>query len=216
MNSPRIYAERCPVHLIHEYFMCANTSNLRFSEMEGNASGTFWSNYPFAREWYLDALKESKEAKGDHNARRREIVFSVAFTESYLVEWVMIDVLNRDFKRLSDYLPPGDRRGPAERWKEVPRDLCHDKLLSGCLDTRNRFWTEYIRLIEYRNGLIHASSSRPDSNVLPKKEKPIPNHNVLLSLEPGWAFNTAVNLIKELHNAVGTPTPDYLTEHEPG
>jgi hypothetical protein len=55
---------------------------------------TIWLTYPFAKEWFEDALHEAKTGI-DHNARRREIVFAVCFAESYLFEWVRDQVLDR-------------------------------------------------------------------------------------------------------------------------
>ena len=60
---------------------------------------TTWLSYSFAREWYSDALNEACK-RNDHHARRREIVFAVSSSESYLLEWVRDAVLQRDFHKL--------------------------------------------------------------------------------------------------------------------
>ena len=68
---------------------------------------TIWQTYSFAPEWFADALHEAGQT-GNHHARRREIIFAVCFAESYLVEWVRDEVLNRDFNLLNQYFPPGE------------------------------------------------------------------------------------------------------------
>jgi rubredoxin len=66
---------------------------------------TVWLSYSFAPEWFADALHEAR-AGGDHHARRREILFSVCCAESYILEWVRDQVLNRQFDRLNKYFHP--------------------------------------------------------------------------------------------------------------
>ena len=73
-----------------------------------------WLTSPFAREWYADALREARDRDGRH-PRRREIVFAVCCVESYLVEWVLIEVLNRDFDQLAEYFPGKRKPDPDGR-----------------------------------------------------------------------------------------------------
>ena len=61
---------------------------------------TAWRADSFARAWFEDALREANTGAGP-NARRREIVFAVACAESYLLEWVRVNVLDRDFEKLA-------------------------------------------------------------------------------------------------------------------
>jgi hypothetical protein len=71
---------------------------------------TLWQTYSFAPEWFEDALREAKTSN-DHNARRREIVFAVSCAESYLVEWVRDEVLDRDFEKTSAIFPIRAKEG---------------------------------------------------------------------------------------------------------
>lgn len=68
-----------------------------------------WLSAHFALYWYQDAWAEAKNT-GDTQFRRREILFSLAAAESYLLEWVRDEVLNRDFQKLDHYFPPEERR----------------------------------------------------------------------------------------------------------
>lgn len=170
-----------------------------------------WTAASFAQDWFTDAVREAKVKLGDIGARRREILFSVAFAESYIMEWVRDKVLKEDFKRLREYFPPGKNKGAKEKWEEVPKKLYNDKLIPGCPDLSKPYWTEWTHLVKYRNGLVHAAASRPESAGVPAKEKPLPAVSFLKQLQPGWAIKTVVNMITELHGAVGTPLPGWIT-----
>ena len=54
-------------------------------------TSTIWQAYSWARDWFDDAFNETRVS--DHRSRRREILFSVCFAESYLFEWVRDEVL---------------------------------------------------------------------------------------------------------------------------
>ena len=74
---------------------------------------TVWITETFAPDWFADAIHESHlEGPG---ARRREIIFGVCCAESYLLEWVRDEVLNREFGKLKSYFPPDDRKGVDHR-----------------------------------------------------------------------------------------------------
>ena len=63
-----------------------------------------WIYQSFAKAWFKDALNEVRHGI-DINSRRREIIFAVAFAESYLVEWVRDDILKKDFGKFNLYFP---------------------------------------------------------------------------------------------------------------
>ena len=69
---------------------------------------------------------------------------------------------------------------------------------------------DFRKLVDYRDGLVHASASRPETDSQPEKEKPLPSKTDLDKLFPGWAVQVVVTLVKRLHDAVGTPPPDWL------
>jgi len=174
-------------------------------------SVTPWKSYSFAPEWYQDALQEA-EVGDDHGSRRREILFAVCCVESYLFEWVRDEVLNRDFKRLSTYFPQRDRRGIRERWKEVTGAVHDDGLIRGVPDLGSLNWSEFTSLVEYRDGLVHGKSSRPDTHALQEEEKPLPSKSDLDGLTPGWAVTVIDSLIRDLHMVSGTKPPSWVRE----
>lgn len=172
---------------------------------------TPWTSYSFAPEWYEDTIQEAKMDKG-HNSRRREILFAVCCVESYLFEWVRDKILNRQFDKLSNYFPQPDRRGIRYRWKQVIRAVHEDGLIVDIPDFGTPYWSEFISLVDYRDGLVHGKSSRPNTVSLADDQRPLPSKSQLDELDPGWAAKVITNLIRTLHNAAGTNPPDWLVE----
>jgi hypothetical protein len=164
---------------------------------------TIWLTYPFAKEWFQDALHEAKTGT-DHNARRREIVFAVCFAESYLFEWIRDQVLDRsDFQKLvrdlNQYFPPGKWQSITDKWKYIPKRLLSDGLVPAAPDLSQSYWEHFTKLVDMRHGLVHARSSRPETTRLPEREKPLPSKEDLDKLPAGWATQVVVTLVKELH-----------------
>lgn len=176
---------------------------------EAVGTPTVWLSYSFAPGWFYDALNEATTGK-DHHARRREIVFAVCFAESYLVEWVRDEVLQRDFKELNQFFPPGKRRGVTEKWKEVPKSLHDVGLIKAAPDLSQRYWKEWLDLVDMRNGLIHARASRPETDSQPSGQEPLPSKGDLDTLCAGWAISVVITLVEELHKQIGTKVPDWL------
>jgi hypothetical protein len=175
---------------------------------------TLWVRYSFAPEWFEDALHEAKTGD-NHNARRREIVFAVCCAESYLFEWVRDRVLDRsDFEKivkdLNKYFPSGSGEGVRDKWKDVLKQLKNDGFIPAVPDLSQACWSDFRRLVDMRNGLVHASASRPETAQQPQNEKPLPSKGDLDNLQSGWATNVVVKLIENLHRAVETPPPSWL------
>ena len=168
-----------------------------------------WKSYSFAPEWYADAIAEADKDE-DHNSVRREIIFAVCCAESYLFEWVRDEVLHLKFDDLPTYFPYKDRRGIRDRWKEVIHQLHKNGFVPEVPDFNTSYWTEFIDLIDFRDGLVHGKSSRPDTGSLAKNEKPLPSKSDLDKLDSGWATRVITNLIKMLHLAAGTDHPKWL------
>ena len=171
---------------------------------------TLWVTYSFASDWLNDA---KAEAAGTPSAasRRREILFAVCFAESYLYEWVRDRVLERDFARLAGFFPTGDRRGIRDRWKEVTKELEAQGLIPRAPDLSGSTWQDFRRLVDYRDGLVHALASRPESAALPAEKQPIPTRTTLEAIPRGWATATVQRLVQELHQAAGTKPPDWVS-----
>lgn len=170
---------------------------------------TVWLSYSFAKDWFTDAVNEARTGT-DHHSRRREIIFAVCFAEAYLIEWVRDDVINRDFARLNDFFSPGETLGPSEKWKRVVKSLLDDGLITGMPDFGRSFFDEFSKLVKMRNGLVHARSSRPETEGQPFDEKPYPSKGALDKLPAGWAVRVVMNMVKELHAATGTPLPEWV------
>jgi len=173
------------------------------------ARPTVWRSYHFAPEWYADALNEARHGS-DHNARRREIVFAVCSAESYLFECVRDSVLQRNFNELNNYFPPGKKRPVTTKWNEIPKQLKDEGFIPSIPDLSGQPWQDFAELVDYRNGLLHARASRPETNALPEESMPVPSKGLLDELDPGWATNVVRSLIIDLHNTVGSTLPDWL------
>lgn len=166
-----------------------------------------WMTYSFAPEWLADAKAEAK--KSHPSARRREIIFSVAFAESYLVEWVRDEILQRNFQKFFELFPAPVKLSAKDKWREIPKKLVNDGQLKGKPNLQSIFWTNWITLVDYRDGLIHAVSSRPCGT----SSTPLPSVDKLAALKPGWAVNVAIELIATFHTASDTEVPDWLKEN---
>ena len=176
---------------------------------------TVWLTYSFAPEWFEDALNEAKTG-ADHNARRREIVFAVCCAESYLFEWVRDEIIGKsDMERLMKYLnkyfPPERKMRVLDRWKFVTKQLWKDGFILEP-DFSQDYWGNFTKLVDMRNGLVHASASRPETAQQPQEEKPIPSKDELDRLWPGWAIKVVIELIKNLHSSAETVPPSWLVE----
>jgi hypothetical protein len=168
-----------------------------------------WRAALFAASWYNDALAEARRAKGDIDARRREIVFAACFLETYLFEWTNSLVGPR---AVDKYLPLGFRDGIRERWKRVIKDLESDNKIGGKPSFGGTDWVEFITLVAYRDGLVHAHASRPTSDSEPNAIPPVPSPVDLRDMEPGWPVRVVADLVRSLHAAVGSELPRWLVD----
>jgi len=180
-------------------------------KVASSASAKVWAYYNFSHEWFDDALNEARNGR-NYNARRREIIFAVCFAESYIFEWVRDEVIRGDFDKINDYFKPGSNKGVLEKWKDIPKQLAGEKLICAAPNIGTSYWQEWDRLVKYRNGLIHARASRPETHSQPDDEKPLPSKAILDQLTPGWAVRVVVALVKNLHTVVQTSPPEWLVD----
>lgn len=110
---------------------------------------TIWGSANYAQDWFKDACAETEAGLGA-DFRRREIICSVCFLESYLFEWVR----GPDIGSVGNYFPtdsqnPKYNRGIKQKWKEIPTELFDDGLISAkpSLDL-----SLFGQLIRARNG----------------------------------------------------------------
>jgi hypothetical protein len=66
------------------------------------------------------------------------------------------------------------------------------------------------RLVDFRDGLVHANSSRPLVPGGGGPKPPMPSKDDVEALTPGWALGIVVARIRKLHEAAGTAAPDWL------
>ena len=174
-------------------------------------------SHRFAPEWFDDALAEAGDQvissiPQNRGAKRREIVLSVCCMESYLFEWTFHDVLGGDNKRVLAYFPDNDKTGIIDRCKIVTKKLYEDGLLASRPDFGTfREWQSFRKLVDFRNGLVHANASRSET-VTPDEPSPSPSLDDLDGMPRGWAVRVIVDLINHLHRAAGTLPPPWLVE----
>jgi hypothetical protein len=165
----------------------------------------------FAQSWFEDALREAK-TPDDAHARRREIVFAVCFAETYLFEWVRDEVVRGDVQKLNRYFEPGKFRRIEAKWKEIPKKLAADSLIATTPNQGHPNWENFLDVVAFRHGLVHAAASRPHSGDLPEQERAVPTMEDLSGLTPGWALGVVVSLIRRLHDAIQTTPPAWLRD----
>lgn len=168
----------------------------------------------YAPAWLADALKEVRSRvseTGNRDARRREIVFAVAFAESYLFEWVRDDVLHRNMDELRTYFAHKSRPTVHEKWKKIPRLLLADGRIRDAPDPSKQQREEWNRLVTFRDGLLHAVASFPTPAPGGRKSRaPEPAKEDLEKMEPGWALRVVLERVVELHHKSHTSVPEWL------
>ncbi len=175
---------------------------------------TAWQASNFAEAWLRDAVEQT--LTDDVNARRKEIIFAVCFAESYLFEWARMRLMPTEVNK---YFPTDShdskyRRSLLKKWVEVPRELASDGIIRErpTLDVSD-LW----RLVNYRNGLVHAEASRQEPiGGPPIESKAFPTTSDLAELEPGWATGIVVSLVRQLHGQIGEDPPKYVEDQWPG
>ncbi|MDL1985909.1 MAG: hypothetical protein LWX54_17340, partial [Deltaproteobacteria bacterium] len=137
--------------------------------------GSPWISQSFAHEWFKDALHETQNACG-YNSTRREIIFAVAFAESYLFEWLRDDIFKENYNKLSTYYHLFYNQSPIKKWKEIPKKLHIDGLIPSIPKIENikQEWDEFDKVVKYRNGLSHGASSIPKNLSLLSEVGPTP------------------------------------------
>lgn len=175
---------------------------------------SLWITGNFSEAWYEDVEREASLSDNIH-ARRREILFSVCFLETYLFEWTR-DIVG--LGNINDYFPyekPHKRdptikrymRGLKENWRALPKELFDE----GKIRADPKLKIENLKLlIAYRNDLVHVHVSRPQSSSQPSELNPRTSPADIERLSPGWARDIAKNLVLDLHKVLGTTPPTYL------
>lgn len=168
---------------------------------------TLWQTANYAGRWYDDAIGESKNGGADF--RRREILFAVAAAESYLFEWVRDVVLKFDYRAIALYFPPESATPIRDKWKHIAQTLASDGLIDAAPNFGGTTWADFVRLVDFRNGLLHGSASRPYSTSI-SIGLPVPTMWDLDGMPPGRSVRIVFSLIDELNAAAGTSNPLWL------
>jgi hypothetical protein len=211
-------------------------------------SPTLWVHANYTEPWRKDA--ENELTNQDRDGRRREIIFSLAYFESFLYEWVRTDILNGNVNELEQYFPTSIN--PPERvpWydqlvlcvfgskgvagyvpnqknlstKQLPRSIFgRIKVILGRLKDNGKIkgtpdygnnnlsgWSDFRTLVGYRNGLIHAGASRPDTANLQPSSKPSPKPDELDKMQAGEAINCTKKLVSHIISQAG---PTFKQKH---
>jgi len=103
-----------------------------------------------------------------------------------------------------------------KKWKKIPKELYRDGQISNKPNWGGTEWQNFEELVNYRDGLVHARASRPETSSLSDDEKPLPSKTDLDRMLPRWAVQRIVTLIRYLHGAVGTSAPDWLVDVQSG
>jgi hypothetical protein len=78
---------------------------------------------------------------------------------------------------------------------------------------KNPLWSEFIRLLDFRNAIIHAGVSLPQSNVKSEWREKFVSQKDLDELKSGWAVNVVYRLALHLHHSTGVSVPNWLIDH---
>jgi hypothetical protein len=133
--------------------------------------------------------------------------------ESYLFEFVLAQVLvpaADRFAEINDYFPPGRYRGVEQKWKEVPQELVRVGRIPAVPTNSDRAWQDFVRVVDFRNGLVHGRASRPRTSELPPNHLPIPTVEDLDQMTGGWALGVVLTQIRKLQAAAAMPTPEWF------
>lgn len=169
-------------------------------------SAQTWLAQRFAKSWFGDANHEANDPS--RGARRREIIFAVACAESYLTEWVLE---HAGMQGLCKHLPNDDKRGIRQRWKEAATAMEEAGSTAGApIFGRSVGWGQFSKMIDCRDGLLHARSSRPYQQSHSPRERMVPTVEQLDGVSPGAARDAVASIIEELCRAAGTTPPDWL------
>ena len=143
-------------------------------------------------------------------SRRREILFAVCAAESYIFEWVRDTVLHHDFSILNQYFPADAKRGVTNKLRDIPQKRYRDGRVHAPLDCGGREFAEFKKLVAFRDGLVHASASRPETSNQTQVEKPVPSRSELDALAAGWAAEVVRAILDKLHKDTHTSPPVWL------
>ncbi len=102
-----------------------------------------------------------------------------------------------------------------ERWKKVPLRLHKAELIEPQSEP-SIDWGQMGLVTKYRDGLVHGGASIPaglkgDEGDDPPQ--PQPSIEGLKRKGQGWALDSVLQVVRQLHEQTDTPVPEYLKDH---
>jgi hypothetical protein len=71
---------------------------------------------------------------------------------------------------------------------------------------------DFRKLVKYRNGLVHAGASRPETAGLPDDERPMPPRGDMNTMPAGWPVRVVLELVRRTDQAAGMTPPSWLVD----
>jgi hypothetical protein len=143
-------------------------------------------------------------------------LFAISFIESCLLEWARDEPLGRKYDELAEYLPTTRqqrRQGIiTKRWEIVTTRLHQDGHIPARPKYSGAAWDDFVRLVQFRNGLVHGRTGRPQTTDTLTDARPSPTVDDLTKMAPGWPTCVLVALVRELHAGAGTKPPAWLVD----
>ena len=164
----------------------------------------------YSEKWLTDAIIESKKRESQDTIRR-EIVFSVCFVESYLVEWVCSLV---ELDEVASYFPLREGEGTIDRWQSVTSKLQKGQIIATEPDfSQSDVWPEFRKLVKFRDGLVYAVACLSGIMEQTNKGASALSPDDLARVVPGWACGVGITFIKELHQASSTSPLPWIDKY---
>lgn len=170
----------------------------------------FWHTASFGQSWLKDTYLESKVDGLDH--RRKEVICAVCFLETFLFEWVRDDILEKDYKALATFFPPGRTMGISGKCNLVFKDLLKDNKIKEIPNRGTAIWANFKRLVAIRDALIHAAVSRPFQDGDSATEEKTPEISNFIGLQAGWALNVVTTLAAEFYRAAQMDVAPWILD----
>lgn len=168
-----------------------------------------WLSESLAPYW-IEEAKAVSQAFPIVAARRKEIIFSVAAAESFLIEWVRDSVFSGDVAGSVQFLSSRKKMGICERWKSFAETLSNDGRITQAPNFgNNQQWQDFCQLVVTRNALMHGNYSKLRQPGTPiAAPSPLPPEGIA-KLPAGWAVSVVTKAAKQLCSAAGTPPPSW-------
>lgn len=159
----------------------------------GRSTANPEKEHAVSRYWLDTAIQEAKVDTWYHI--RREIIFSVAFLNAYLHEWIQLQQLTN----LEQY---------------IANEMANGAIPAGYHTYPHDAQLEY--LLDLKEGLFDVDPGYRlinNEEYLPQSAKPgLPPEQDLQLIPNGWAIGVALDFIQAFHTRTGTQFPAFVYE----